>query len=132
MIDYRDLNRRTASRQASPTTLSRIRCFFHKLVFKSVESSPYDYIRSPKAKEVGKEKKSERGKLNDGVKEKEPWHWHTKQRHMMKAELDDAFKLRKWVVLVLAALCVVLSVCLGGGLVIACYWFGGSSGGRML
>jgi len=31
-------------------------------------------------------------------KEKEPWHWHTKQRKMMRAEVEDAFKVRKWVV----------------------------------
>lgn len=30
--------------------------------------------------------------------EKEPWHWHTKQRKMMRAEVEDAFRVRKWVV----------------------------------
>ena len=32
----------------------------------------------------------------------EPWHWHTKQRMMMKAEVSDAFKIRKWVLVMLA------------------------------
>ena len=40
-------------------------------------------------------------------KEDEPWHWHTKQRHMMKAEMDDAFRVRKWVVVFLLAVGVV-------------------------
>jgi hypothetical protein len=53
------------------------------------EPSPYAYVKSPDAKEDGERK--------DG----EPWHWHTKQRKMMKAEMDDAFRLRKSVMVVL-------------------------------
>jgi hypothetical protein len=30
-------------------------------------------------------------------KDDEPWHWHTKQRQQMKAEISDAFALRVWV-----------------------------------
>jgi len=53
------------------------------------EESPYAYVKSPDAKEETEKK--------DG----EPWHWHTKQRKMMKAEMDDAFKLRKSVMILL-------------------------------
>jgi hypothetical protein len=53
------------------------------------EQSPYAYVKSPDAKEDGERK--------DG----EPWHWHTKQRKMMKAEMDDAFRLRKSVMVFL-------------------------------
>lgn len=40
----------------------------------------------------------------------EPWHWHTKQRHMAKMEISDAFEMRHRVVvaLVVAAIGVVL------------------------
>lgn len=57
--------------------------------------SPYAYVKSPNAGKEGKGKGKER--------EREPWHWHTKQRHMMKAEMDDAFRVRKWVVVFLFA-----------------------------
>lgn len=53
------------------------------------EESPYAYVKSPDAKEDAEKK------------EGEPWHWHTKQRKMMKAEMDDAFKLRKSVMVLL-------------------------------
>lgn len=36
----------------------------------------------------------------------EKWHLHTKQKKMMKAEMSDAFKIRKWVMVFLV---------LGGG-----------------
>lgn len=36
----------------------------------------------------------------------EPWYWHTKQKKMMKAEVADAFKIRKWVLIALAAACI--------------------------
>lgn len=48
--------------------------------------------------------RSPRRRSGDGVREKEkdePWHWHTKQRKMMRAEVEDAFKVRKWVVVFL-------------------------------
>ncbi len=31
----------------------------------------------------------------------ESWHWHTRQRGLMKAEMEDAYQMRKWVVVVL-------------------------------
>jgi hypothetical protein len=55
-------------------------------------------------------------KEGKGEKEKEPWHWHTKQRHMMKAEMDDAFRVRKWV--------VVFLVCSGVGVAFCGVWVG--------
>jgi hypothetical protein len=42
---------------------------------------PYAHIRSP-----------------EGKSEEEPWHWHTKQREQMRAEVADAFRVRRWVV----------------------------------
>jgi hypothetical protein len=63
------------------------------MIFKPVPTSPYAYIKSPtQLDEGGTNEKKESG---------EQWHWHTKQRHMMKAELDDAFRVRKWVVVFL-------------------------------
>ncbi|TVY67362.1 hypothetical protein LSUE1_G009504, partial [Lachnellula suecica] len=76
-------------RNTSPPP-SRIHSFFHALIFKP--ASPYAYIKSPN------------GQGNEKEREKEPWHWHTKQRKMMKAEMDDAFRIRGYVMVVLAVL----------------------------
>jgi len=60
------------------------------------------------------------GKGKGKGKEEEPWHWHTKQRHMMKAEMEDAFRVRKWVVVFLLGAVVV-----GGfGVVAVVRWVG--------
>jgi hypothetical protein len=59
-----------------------------------VGRDPYARVKSPDAK--GQSTKSQ-------PKEEEAWHWHSKQRHMMKAELDDAFRLRNSVALGLLA-----------------------------
>lgn len=67
--------------------------YLHTMIWKSVPVSPYDYVKSPE-----KDAPGEKGKKKGGD---EPWHWHTKQRHMMKAEMDEAFKVRKWVVMFL-------------------------------
>lgn len=57
--------------------------------------------------------KGEGGGKGDGVKERgeEEWHWNTQQRKMMKAEVSDAFRIRKGV---LVGLGVVMLVVLGG------------------
>lgn len=47
----------------------------------------------------------------DGSREREPWHWHTKQRKMMKAEVVDALQIRRTVVLVLG--CIALAGAVG-------------------
>jgi hypothetical protein len=73
------------------------------LIYKPAFSSPYAYIKSPNKEKDGKGNGGKEGRGKEG----EPWHWHTKQRHMMKAEMEDAFRLRKWVVLVLLAAGVV-------------------------
>jgi hypothetical protein len=82
--------------------------FLHSLIFKPTSSSPYAYIKSPNSKTSPKDGQWEKGK------EKESWYWHTKQRHMMAAEMDDAFRVRKWV--------VVFLVCLGVGVAFCGTW----------
>ena len=49
-------------------------------------TSPYAYISAPDAKNGTTKSKGD-----------EPWHWHTKQRQQMKAEISDAFAVRMWV-----------------------------------
>jgi hypothetical protein len=51
----------------------------------------------------------------------EPWHWHTKQRKMMKAEVEEAFEMRKRVVV---AMMVALAG-LAAGLVLFVNWVWG-------
>ena len=45
----------------------------------------------------GEESDERAGKEGDA----ERWYWHTKQKEMMRAEVEDAFLIRKWVVGVL-------------------------------
>jgi hypothetical protein len=109
LIDSRNHSLRTHSHSPSrppPSTIfGHAKAFIHSLIYKSTPSSPYSYIRSPNSRSsLYKE-----GKGKEKEKEKdEPWHWHTKQRHMMKAEMDDAFRVRKWVVVFLLS-CAVLA-----------------------
>lgn len=54
-------------------------------------------MRSPNA---GSDSKDGSGRV--GVKDgEETWYWHTKQRKMMRAEVSDAFRLRKSVLIVM-------------------------------
>lgn len=77
------------------------------MIYKHVSSSPYAYVNSPKTPQKGSV--GVQGKEN----EKEPWHWHTKQRHMMKAEMEEAFRVRQWVVVMLCV-AVVVGLAVGG------------------
>jgi hypothetical protein len=71
-------------------------------VFIPAVSSLYNYLHSPEddGRRDGRVRMGEEGK-GKGREGEKPWHWHTKQRHMMKAEIEDAFRVRKWVVLFL-------------------------------
>ncbi|RDL40067.1 Uncharacterized protein BP5553_00046 [Venustampulla echinocandica] len=100
LIDSRNYSFRQHSHpnsQDAPTTIfGRIKAFLHPIFFKRI-SSPYVYVKSPEAKSSG---------AGNGTREEEPWHWHTHQRKMMKAEMDDAFRLRRSVMLVLIGLLI--------------------------
>ncbi|PMD62185.1 uncharacterized protein K444DRAFT_610295 [Hyaloscypha bicolor E] len=104
LIDSRNHSLRTHSHSHSrlppSTVFGHVKEFLHSLVYQSMPSSPYSYIKSPN---------SQSSLSKEGKEKEEPWHWHTKQRHMMKAEMDDAFRVRKWVVVFLVA-CAVLAV----------------------
>ncbi|KAF8866670.1 hypothetical protein BDZ45DRAFT_279872 [Acephala macrosclerotiorum] len=135
LIDSQNHHLRTHSHSHSPsrpppsTIFGRIKEFFHPLVFKQVPESPYAYVKSPDGKERERSGNRSRTRGIEGKgMEEEPWHWHTKQRHLMKAEMDDAFRVRKWVVVALAV--VVLGVAVGGTLVVRwCLWVWRNWGG---
>lgn len=65
------------------------------------EPQPYAYVQPPDVRTHEKRPAGER--TVTGTKE-EPWHWHTKQRKMMRMEIADAFQMRKWVVVAMVAL----------------------------
>lgn len=111
LISERNVALRTTTHNhgAYPNTIiGNIKTFLHALAFKRVPTSPYAYVRSPNPSSSAV---NQAGK--DNV-EKEPWHWHSKQRQMMRAEVDDAFRVRKSVV-------VVLGTVLLGSLLLSCW-----------
>lgn len=94
------------------TFYNRLKLFIHNIIFKPVSSSPYSY--------VGKGE-------GEGGREGEKWFWHTKQRKLMKAEMDDAFRLRNSVATVLVAGLFMGSIVVFGGVrwswSVVCGWF---------
>ncbi|KUJ22697.1 uncharacterized protein LY89DRAFT_680814 [Mollisia scopiformis] len=124
LVDSRNHHLRTHShspnRPAPTTIFGRLKLFLHSLVFKSVPESPYAYVKSPDARERSRSGQRN-GSGTEKEREKEPWHWHTKQRHLMKAEMDDAFKVRKWVVIFMALMGLGLAI--GGAVFVRwCLW----------
>ncbi|CAG8954372.1 hypothetical protein HYFRA_00005997 [Hymenoscyphus fraxineus] len=106
LIDSRNTYFRTSSQP--PSRIQSVKGFFHALVFRRREG-PYEYVGRERGGDggVGVEKKG--GKGGNGE-----WYWHTKQRKMMKRELDDAFEIRNGVAVVLVV----------GGLVVLGGWRG--------
>jgi hypothetical protein len=97
-----------------------------------VESAgPYDRVRAPEGQGQGQGQGHD-GVIRDSFKrgEKEgaryehgeggAWHWHTNQRHMMKAELDDAFRMRNRVAV--GILSLVLAFLAGCAWVVGWFW----------
>ncbi|KAL2072616.1 hypothetical protein VTL71DRAFT_11959 [Oculimacula yallundae] len=132
------------SRSQPTTFFGRLHTFLHGLVYKEVDAGPYAYVRSPNLDVKEGENGRERSRSGSGNLElspnasprrrsgeiDEPWHWHTKQKKMMRAELEDAFKLRKWVVLFLGAVVfsgMIMVLLLGSW--IASAWKGVGNGG---
>ncbi|KAK0119240.1 hypothetical protein ONS95_008094 [Cadophora gregata] len=138
LIDSQNHRLRTKTHSHSPsrtqptTLLGHIRDSLHGLVYKEVDQGPYAYVRSPNlivnAREGLRERSASgsRSPRRSGEREREkaePWHWHTKQRKMMRAEVEDAFKVRKWVVVFL----VLVAVFGVGSLVMMGWWLLGFS-----
>jgi len=97
----------------------------HSLVWKEVDQGPYAYVKSPNLDpnvnvgEGGRERSASGSRSPRRIGEKdEPWHWHTKQRKMMKAEVEDAFRVRKWVVIFLVGFAIS-----GVGLLLMIGWW---------
>ncbi|KAH7364133.1 hypothetical protein BKA65DRAFT_490492 [Rhexocercosporidium sp. MPI-PUGE-AT-0058] len=98
------------SRSQPTTLLGHVRNFLHGLVWKEVDAGPYAYVRSPNLT-VGEGQRERSASASSSPSRRsgendEPWHWHTKQRKMMRAEVEDAFKVRKWVVVFLVLMAV--------------------------
>lgn len=103
----------SAPRPPAPTTLfGRVRESLHSLIYRP--ASPYAYLRSPGQKMTA----------SLGSRKEEPWYWHTKQRHMMAAEMDEAFRVRKWVLGMLALALVGGLGAVGMFLTVASRWMG--------
>ncbi|PSS12802.1 hypothetical protein M430DRAFT_43642 [Amorphotheca resinae ATCC 22711] len=104
LIDSRNHNLRYQHTPAAATFLGRISGFIHNLVYKPIpDSSPYAYLNSPAARDA-KEGGRARATSGETDREEESWHWHSKQRQQMKAEISDAFRVRKWVLYALVGI----------------------------
>ncbi|KAG9229017.1 hypothetical protein BJ875DRAFT_388228 [Amylocarpus encephaloides] len=68
-----------------PSLFCKTRNFLHGIVFREVDGrGPYAYVKAPVV-----------GGCKDGRERKErEWYYHSKQRHIMKAEFEDAFQMR--------------------------------------
>ncbi|CAG8978396.1 hypothetical protein HYALB_00009982 [Hymenoscyphus albidus] len=109
LVDSRNTYFRTSSPSSShpPSRIQSVKGFFHALVFRRREG-PYEYVGRERGRGDGGVEKKGKGK----EKGKGEWYWHTKQRKMMKRELDDAFEMRNGVAvaLVFGGLSVLLGV----------------------
>lgn len=117
LIDSRNHYLRIANREPSAGSggiIQSIRGFLHGVVFRRKEGGegPYEYVKSPNAGASPGAVSPDGGvKGKEGKGKEEPWHWHTKQRKMMKREFDDAFEMRNSVAVGIVA---VLLGCLLG------------------
>lgn len=75
---------------------SRMPRWLHTLLYRE---APYQYVR------VDRSKPDTPTAGNDGAR----WHYHTKQRKLMKMEAEDAFRMRGSVLVVLGLLAVAVS-----------------------
>lgn len=86
-VDFRYSLMRSHSHSETP---SRMPHWLHRLLYRE---SPYQYVRvnaiSPAAIAPSEKDEGQR------------WHYHTKQRKLMKMEVDDAFHIRGSVLVVL-------------------------------
>ncbi len=107
LIDNRNASLRYHIHASSPSPASDgiygwAKNTLHSWVYRP---QPYAYVISPDL--------LQRQKSGEIVKEQaakvEPWHWKTKQKTMMKMEVADAFEMRKWVVLAMAAAVAVFA-----------------------
>ncbi|EDN97929.1 predicted protein [Sclerotinia sclerotiorum 1980 UF-70] len=79
----------------------------------ALSQSPPPILQAPILPEAPKEsavvRSPYRGQHAEGdrKREEEPWHWHTKQKKMMKMEVSDAFKFRQWVLIGMAVVAVL-------------------------
>ena len=101
LIDSQNYNRRahshSPSRPAPTNAYGKTKNFIHSMFFRP--ASPYAYVKSPHIQAADAKDFKEESEPRD-----QPWYWHTKQRKMMKAEVADAFKIRKWVLVSLFAI----------------------------
>lgn len=89
--------RRAHSHSEEPSAMPR---WLHRIVYRE---TPYKYVKVDSTK----------AKAPVGSDEGTRWYYHSKQRKLMKMEVDDAFQIRKTVLVVLGLLGVAASWLLG-------------------
>lgn len=114
---------RLSPQNSPPTLRQRITNLAHRMLFK--QNPSYKYPATPPSQNAAQAKSSSRFSNEKAKTEKdrlakkagEHWYWHTHQRKLMKMEVDDAFKIRHWVLWGMGAAALVL-ICAG-------LWVGG-------
>lgn len=89
--------RRAHSHSEEPSAMPR---WLHRIVYRE---TPYKYVKVDSTK----------ARAPVGSDEGTRWYYHSKQRKLMKMEVDDAFQIRKTVLVVLGLLGVAASWLLG-------------------
>ncbi|ROW11562.1 hypothetical protein VMCG_01470 [Cytospora schulzeri] len=92
-VEFRYSLRRSHSHSEEPSALPR---WLHRIVYRE---APYKYVKMSPTK----------AKAPAASDEGTRWYYHRKQRKLMKMEVDDAFQIRRTVLVVLGLLGVVAS-----------------------
>lgn len=92
-VEFRYSLRRAHSHSEEPSALPR---WLHGIVYRE---APYKYVK------VNSTKPKAPAESDGGTR----WFYHSKQRKLMKMEVDDAFQIRKTVLVVMAVLGVAAS-----------------------
>lgn len=92
-VDFRYSLMRSHNHSATPSRMPR---WLHQLLYRE---APYQYVRVD-PKNSGTSPTAE-------TKERGEWYYHSKQRKLMKMEVDDAFHIRGSVLMIMGLLAIL-------------------------
>lgn len=105
LIDSYTTGRIGPQSQSPPTLRQQVTNVVHRMLFK--QNPTYKYRSSHVNTKPTGEIKGEKAEV--AKKAGEHWYWHTHQRKLMRMEVDDAFRIRRWVMVVMCMTAFVFS-----------------------